>query len=234
MFWKKSNDSIEFLCDPRLDGVIPKPFPAKQFIPNWYKRLESYHKEENRITPLPTLKRCPPFLDAMSAGWIIPLVADVHLNVIDDGAGVSWESDFIYPIIENHKLPQVATHPKAPKIPLKILNYWMVKTPPGWSSLFITPINRIDDKLELMAGIVETDNYYEYVNFPGFVKVSEGYFKLDSGYPLMQVIPFKREYNKVAKIQTFSSEDIKKRQINKDRHSSNPSHYRDNVWVKKI
>ena len=50
----------------------------------------------------------------------------------------------------------------------------------------------------------------------------------------MQVIPFKREYNKVAKIQTFSPEDIKKRQINRDRHSSNPSHYRDNVWVKKI
>lgn len=234
MFWKKSNDQIEFLCDPRLDGVIPKPYPAKQFIPDWYKRLESYHKEENKITPTPTLKRCPPFLDAMSAGWIIPLVADVHLNVIDDGAGVSWESDFIYPIIENHKLPQVATHPKAPKVPLKILNYWMVKTPPGWSSLFISPINRIDDKLELMAGIVETDNFYEYVNFPGFVKIIEGYFKLDSGYPLMQVIPFKREYNKVAKIQTFSPEDIKKRQINRDRNSSVPSHYRDNVWVKKI
>ena len=213
MFWKKSNDSIEFLCDPRLDGVIPKPFPAKQFIPDWYKRLESYQTEENRITPLPTLKRCPPFLDA--------------------GTGVSWESDFIYPIIENHKLPQVATHPKAPKIPLKILNYWMVKTPPGWSSLFISPINRIDDKLELMAGIVETDNFYEYVNFPGFVKI-DGYFKLDSGYPLMQVIPFKREYNKVAKIQTFSPEDIKKRQKNRDRQSSAPSYYRDNVWIKKI
>lgn len=233
MFWKKSNDSIEFLCDPRLDGVIPKPYPAKQYIPDWYKRLESYHKEENRITPTPTLKRCPPFLDAMCAGWIIPLVSDVHLNVIDNGAGVSWESGFIYPIIENHKLHQVATHPKAPKIPLKILNYWMVKTPPGWSSLFITPINRLDDKLELMAGIVETDNFYEYVNFPGFVKI-DGYFKLESGYPLMQVIPFKREYNKVAKIQTFSPEDIKKHQINKDRRSGIPSHYRDNVWVKKI
>ena len=233
MFWKKSNDEIEFLCDPKLDGVIPKPYPSKQFIPDWYKRLESYHKEENKITPMPTLKRCPPFLDAMSAGWIIPLVSDVHLNAIDDGAGVSWESDFIYPIIESHKLHQVATHPKSPKIPLKILNYWMVKTPPGWSSLFISPINRIDDKLELMAGIVETDNFYEYVNFPGFVKIN-GYFKLNSGYPLMQVIPFKRDYNKVAKIKTFSSEDIKKRQLNRDMRSGIPSHYRDNVWVKKI
>ena len=84
-----------------------------------------------------------------------------------------------------------------------------------------------------MAGIVETDNFYEYVNFPGFVKIN-GYFKLNSGYPLMQVIPFKREYNKTAKIQTFSPEDIKKRQINRDRQSSVPSHYRNNIWEKNI
>ena len=36
-----------------------------------------------------TLKRCPPFLDAMSTGWILPLAADIQFNIQDDGTGLT-------------------------------------------------------------------------------------------------------------------------------------------------
>jgi hypothetical protein len=235
MFWNKTEESVVFKCEPRLKGVIPEPYPAKRYIPEWYKKLVPYAApEKGTITPIPTLKRCPPFLDAMCAGWIIPLAADVHISVRDKGSGVTWETDFIWPIVQSHRTSQVITHPSIPKHPLKFLNWWMVQTPPGWSTLFISPINRTDDKLELMAGIVDTDNFHEYVNFPGFIKMESGVIKLESGYPLMQAIPFKRGYNTVAKIQEMTEEDEALYMKHRDRHSASFSHYRDNVWEKKV
>ena len=32
------------------------------------------------------------------------------------------------------------------------MNYWLVKTPPGWSTLFISPINRPDPRLSFIGG----------------------------------------------------------------------------------
>jgi len=238
MLWSKSN-KIEFLCDPKLKDVIPEPYPAKRLIPDWYKRLESYFNEQNEVTPIPTLKRCPPVLDAFSAGWIIPLAADVHFTVRDNGSGVSWESEFCggnfnSSIVESHKVKQISTHPKAPTVPLKFINHWAIRTPPGWSCIFTMPFNRPDNKLDLLTGIVETDKYFEFVNFPGFIKPTNGYLKLDRGHPLMQVIPFKRDYDKEAIINSMSEKDMKLLQKTRDRRSTESSYYRNNLWEKKI
>jgi hypothetical protein len=234
MFWNKQESPIRFLCNPRYKGIIPEPFPAKKFIPDWYKRMESYFNEQQSIRPVPTLKRCPPVLDAFSAGWIIPLAAEVHLQIRDGGTGISWDVDFPEPIIENHKLGQISTHPSHPKVPLKILNQWLIETAPGWSCLFVSPLNRIDEKLDLLSGIVETDKYFEYVNFPGFVKMENGYQKLERGHPLMQVIPFKRDYNKDMVIDSFSKDELNRLQQTRDRKAAEFSYYRDNLWEKKI
>ena len=112
---------------------------------------------------------------------------------------------------------------------------WRIKTPPGWSCLFVPPLNREEKNIELISGIVDTDIFHEYVNFPGFIIPNDiEYLKLELGYPLIQVIPFRRGFNKDAKISTLSSEDIacmeKKRQT---RSTRNASLYRDENWNKK-
>ena len=224
--------TIEFLCEERKRGIIPEPIQGRHLMPEWYKKLTNFAKKENGMQ-IPTLKRCPPFLDAMSTGWIIPLAADVTFNVVDNGKGVSWESNFFAPMVENHMLPQIATHPKHPTIPLKILNHWLIKTPPGWSCLFVPPLNRPDDVFDLFSGIVETDKHFEYINFPGFLKPKNVSFEVKAGHPLMQVIPFKRNFTKDATIRTMSEKDLKKLAHTRDNHSAHRSHYRDTQWEKK-
>ena len=55
---------------------FPAPYPASRNIPDWYKKLlvevSTPDEPANR-----TIKRCAPFLDALSCGYIIPLTADI-------------------------------------------------------------------------------------------------------------------------------------------------------------
>jgi|TARA_R110002167_G_scaffold20099_2_gene73983 hypothetical protein len=223
---------VEFFCDERCKGIIPEPFEARKHMPGWYKKLGSTHKDEKGFN-FSTLKRCPPFLDALCTGWILPLAADVDFVVQDDGAGVSWQSEFFLDVVATHSVAQIETHPKAPRVPIKLLNQWLVRTPPGWSSLFVAPLNRPDDQLELMSGIVETDKYFEIVNFPGFLKTDQGNVELKSGHPLMQVIPFKRGLERNAHISALGKKEMRLLARTRDKRSSMLSLYRDKLWEKK-
>ena len=71
--FKKPN-KIEFIAvSKEMADVWPHPRPASHFIPEEYKKLERL-KGENMHAP--TLKMCIPFLDAMTAGYIIPFDQD--------------------------------------------------------------------------------------------------------------------------------------------------------------
>ena len=244
MFFKKEPDPvIEFKCHPDLEGVIPEPYPARHYMPDWYKKLAMFVRVEDDApqNDEPTIKRCPPVLDALVTGWIIPLVCQVEFTIKDKGSSVSWilnKGDSNKPAsfaVQNHNQNQVKGHPMNPRVPLKFINHWHIKTPPGWSCLFVPPLNREEKNIELISGIVDTDIFHEYINFPGFIIPNDiEYLKLEQGYPMMQVIPFRRGFNKDAKISTLSSENIsymeKQRQI---RSTRNASLYRDEHWNKK-
>jgi len=240
-----SNQHIKFYCTSKCKDVIPEPYPAKKYIPDWYKRLEmniSKKMDANLLHHInatdikyetPTIKRCPPFLDAMSAGWIIPLAADIRFNIQDGGAGISWEHDFFDPMIETHSLGQIYTHPSFPLVPVKLINHWIVETSPGWSCLFTPPLNRSDDFLDLLSGIVETDKYFEFINFPGFLKPLADNMTLYAGHPLMQVIPFHREYLNETIVKTLGKKELEKLEKTRNKRSSHRSLYRDTMWQKK-
>ena len=117
---------IEFLCEPEDWDVIPKPYPARSYIPDWFKALPP--KLGNQGILSSTVKRCMPFLDAMSIGWIIPLAADVEFVTNSDASGVEYKWNFYKTMIENHSPEQISTperpNPADPKPPIKFLNYW--------------------------------------------------------------------------------------------------------------
>lgn len=48
----------------------------------------------------------------------------------------------------------------------KIKNPWTIITPPGYSCLFVSPLNNSDDRFTILPGIVDTDKYTLEVNFP--------------------------------------------------------------------
>jgi hypothetical protein len=185
---------MQFVCEPKDHGVIAEPVQAKTVMPDWFRRLppvDKNHvsKSDNGLT----IKRCMPFLDALTTGWIIPLAATVRLEVRDDGQTVEagWEIDRV--MVSNHSMHQVTGNPREPRPPCKFHNYWTIITPPGWSCLFTPPLNRPSPVFECISGIVDTDTYQSLINFPFMATAKDGVYIIEKGTPLVQCIPFKRE-----------------------------------------
>ncbi len=191
---KRFLPSIEFICDPADFGVIAEPVAAKSVLPDWFRRLPPITKSEVAATNNGlTVKRCMPFLDAMTTGWILPLAATVRLEIKDGGRTVDagWEFDKV--MVSNHGSHQVAGNPYEPRPPCKFHNYWTITTPPGWSCLFVPPLNRPEPIFEVLAGVVDTDTYRSLIHFPFVATGADGVHTIEKGTPLVQVIPFQRK-----------------------------------------
>jgi hypothetical protein len=139
---------------------------------------------------LVTVKKCPPFVDAMTGGYLIPIIADVQFSMKPDGL----EFSSTLPIVEHHDPRQLAGSSLQRMVIVKFVNPWIVKTPPGYSCLFIAPLNRFELPFQPLSGIVETDTFYHEVNFPAISLLAPGQSTMvRKGTPLVQVIPFKRD-----------------------------------------
>ncbi len=184
---------IEFLCCPEDKGVIAEPVRARTVLPPWYKQLPGIDKAHVTATNDGlTVKRCMPFLDAMSTGWILPLAATVRLEISDGGATVTGGWKFDREMVSFHGSRQIVGNPYEPRPPMKFHNYWNIRTAKGWSCLFLPPVNRPDAVVEVFTGVVDTDTYTAPVNFPFVAIAADGVYTLEKGTPLVQVIPFRR------------------------------------------
>ena len=184
---------IEFLCEPEDKGVIAEPVPARTVHPPWYRALPGLDREELSASNNGlTVKRCVPFLDAMNTGWLLPLAATVRLEISDSGRQVAagWEID--REMVSPHGAFQAAGNPYEPRPVLKFHNPWSIRTAPGWSCLFVPPLNRPGALFEVLAGVVDTDRYVAPVNLPFVALAGDGVHSLVKGTPLAQVIPFER------------------------------------------
>ena len=198
MFMRKKT-KIEFLCDPKDHGVLAPPVPAREIMPGWFKSLPAVDKQH--LTPTNnglTVKRCMPFLDALTAGWILPLAATVRLDIRDGGKTVDAGWDFDRVMVTFHNEHQVAGNPRQPRPACKFHNYWTIRTPPGWSCLFVPPLNRPSPVFEVAAGIVDTDTYTSNIHFPFFATAEDGLHVLEKGTPMVQIIPFRRSDSALA------------------------------------
>jgi hypothetical protein len=182
-----------FFCATKSNmvDIWPHPKPAGRFIPEEYKKLERHTK--NNLHQ-PTLKTCVPFLDAMTSGYIIPFDQDYIVDPIEDDFSVvpanKEQDDFGF-----HNSTQLPDSWKeiSGKNAGKFHNKWLIKTPPGYSCLFIKPINRLEPRFEIISGIVDTDVYINTIHFPFILHKRDEQFLIKKGDPMVQVIPFKRE-----------------------------------------
>ncbi|MBY5583897.1 DUF6065 family protein [Rhizobium leguminosarum] len=193
-FLNKPQPRLTFLCRKEDEGVIPAPVRAKTALPDWFRRLpavDEAHVSSNNSGL--TVKRCMPFLDAMATGWVIGLAASVRMEISDKGKTVDCGWDFDRTLVSNHASHQVAGNPREPLPPRKFHNYWTIRTPPGWSCLFVPPLNRPNGVFEVVAGVVDTDTYQSEIHFPFFATGEDGLHVLERGTPIVQVIPFRRD-----------------------------------------
>ena len=101
--------------------------------------------------------------------------------------------------LENHSWDQVGEACdlkkfKLGKVLMKFVNPWTIKTPPGYSVQIKNPSSNWEYDIQLIEGVIDTDEYYAAINLP-FVWTGKvtGDFIVPQGTPLAQVIPFKRD-----------------------------------------
>ena len=186
-----SNKIIFCSQNKEMVDVWPNPKPASHFIPDEYKKLKRF--SDNNFHK-PTLKTCMPFLDAITAGYIIPFDQDYLVE--------PTETDFsVTPA--NREQMGFGYHNEA-QLPKdwkkhtgenagKFHNKWLIKTPPGYSCLFIKPMNRLEERFDIISGVVDTDTYINLIHFPFILKKRDEPFLIKKGEPMIQVIPFKRQ-----------------------------------------
>lgn len=183
---------INFRLPNDLRGFIAEPYPAATRLPKWYKDLQLDVPTGPDQFPVGTARRCSPMLDSFSAGYIIPHPVDVYVVTDDDNnTHFTWRTGDKFVAVGGHGEAQYGSAQITGAH--KWMNPWSVKTPPGYSCLFITPVNRPELPFECFTGIVDTDTYNNQVNLPFHWTEYpfEGYIK--QGDPMIQVIPFKRE-----------------------------------------
>jgi len=135
-----------------------------------------------------------PFLDSMSMGYIIPFDQDYLVDPVENDFSVTpanrQPEDFGFH--SQAQLPE-KWHKTTGEHAGKFHNKWLIKTPPGYSCLFIHPMNRLEERWKIIEGVVDTDNYVNVINFPFILKKRDKQFLIKKGEPMVQVVPFKRE-----------------------------------------
>lgn len=225
---------------------IPHPVPAAKMIPDYYKQIPSTINDyQIQELGLQTLKKCMPFLDPMTTGYIIPAWTDFVLDVGVDGTS-RINIPTTKPVehdagqyITDHAKPQFPYHPFEKVYPyseniLKFMSPWYINTPKGYSVLFTNPFNHFVTDVKILDGIVDTDEHKLEVNFPfiwtGF---EAGRYIIEKGTPLVQVFPFKRDTLQLdVRVATKKEEKAKKVYIGKYM-TTLKDFYTNNIWSKR-
>jgi hypothetical protein len=224
---------IEFIPNSEQTGkALPPPAPSKEFVPQWYKDSPRF-TTGNDMTfgedgPNKNYKLCVPFLDIMTAGYIIELPYDIHVTLLGDRIGFDWVDapDMVSARRNLRGLPRPAgCYEQA----YAWTFFWGVKTPPGYSALITHPFNRYELPYITTNGIIDSDNFSQGGEIPFFLK--EGFSGIiPAGSPIAQVIPFKREPWK-SEVKEYDDSFFQK-QVYK-LHRNITGAYKKNMWVKK-
>lgn len=191
---------VTFRCDPTLIDVLPRPVPAIQALPDWLRSMAPRVFSEMHGRAIRTVKQCPPFVDAMSHGFMLLLPCDVQV----DHGRFTWH----WPLPEL----KLSGHPRAPlsfhvaeqisDSPLaqgrlsaiKFNSFWTIELEPGWSLMVGHPVNRPDLPFRVLTGLVDADRFNAVgINFPALWTEPGFSGVLPRGTPVAQCHPVQRE-----------------------------------------
>ncbi len=197
---EESRRTITFRCPPELEAILPLPIPAVSGLPDWFKALPQKKFSELAQAETLTVKKCPPFIDAMTYGFLMPLVADLK---IENGM-FSWNRDvpgdalfeYTRSPIDFHDSSQIVGTPfhEPDRYAIKFNNFWTIQVPDGYSLLVTHPVNRDDLPFLTLTGLVDADRYFDnFINFPARWRDPDFSGVLPKGTPVAQVLPIKRD-----------------------------------------
>jgi hypothetical protein len=219
------------------NDAIPSIFPAKQAIPEWYKagvRIGDLD-ESKKIKILPVnagFKLCAPFLDSMTLGYMIPLMADIAIKQTEGGPSITYSNVLGDPVFLRDTGSINSTLP-VPEGLSELHFVWRtsiaLKIPKGYSALITHPLNRFDLPFITLSGVADGEFVMPHGQIPVFFSNTfEGI--IPRGTPIAQVILFKQE-NWSSKIdKTIIDEAIKTSHVSE---ATAFGYYKNNIWKKK-
>lgn len=187
-------------CHPALEPLLPRPVPAARALPGWLKAMPA--EVVSAVLggeAVRTLKLCPPFIDALSTGLLIPLATDLTVA----GGEIAWSWD--PPATPDAPITRAPVGLHVPEqatglpvdldgaMVLKFTNYWTLEAPEGWQLLFTHPFNRPDLPFQTLTGVVDCDAFrHGYVHFPALWTRPDWEGVLPAGTPVAQVVAVPR------------------------------------------
>ena len=130
---------VTFRCDPALIDRLARPIPARQTLPEWLRNMPGTAWSALHDADVRTVKHCPPFVDAMAFGFVIPLPCDVTMR----GGVLSWDWDLPQLSPEAHPRSPISFHVPAQVVAtpfhdaatsiVKFNSFWTIELEPGYS-----------------------------------------------------------------------------------------------------
>ncbi|HWK45069.1 MAG TPA: hypothetical protein VNT30_10125 [Stellaceae bacterium] len=230
---------VVFRCDPALIDHLPRPIAAREALPSWLQAMRRVGYSEAHGQDVRTVKQCPPFVDAMSHGFIIPLPCDVMVS----GGRFSWDWD----------IPRLSStlHPQAPlsfhvpaqlegspfhtpdQVVVKFNSFWTIELEPGWSLFATHPVNRADLPFRLLSGLVDADRFTDVgILFPAVWSDPDFEGVLPRGMPVAQCFAVSREPLALV-YQTMDTADVARYDRTAEALLSRPGIYRKRFRAKR-
>jgi hypothetical protein len=230
---------VLFRCDPALLDDLARPAAARGALPEWLRAMPRAAYSDTHGQDVRTVKQCPPFVDAMSHGFMIPLPCDVTVR---DGV-LSWDWDRPALSVDAHPQSPLSFHVPAqvtgtpffdPDIAIvKFNSFWTIELEPGFSLFATHPVNRADLPFRLLTGLVDCDRFSDVgVLFPAIWIDPEFEGVLPRGTPVAQCFPVSREALSL-QCEPFSIDDAERYQATATALLSRPGVYRRKFRVRR-
>jgi len=230
---------IEFIAaTPEIYATEDPPKPAYQVLPDWFKKIPPEVPIEQHIGSTrdrSTVKKCMPFVDAMTSGYMMLLPQDIEIRKVNGSTHVFWgvnrSNGATFDIdTPPHRSSGIPIPENYAKDVWRVALYPRIKTPKGSSVLVTHPFNRYDLPFLTLSGVIDTDtsirplvaNLYIKDNFEGII---------EKGTPIAQVMPFIRQNWEHEVKEPFSFEKSEKERFMI--MSKLVRSYQSQFWIKK-
>lgn len=215
-----------------------QPFvPASKALPEWWRKTPSlFGGKEIRFDGQATnftIKKCVPFLDSLTTGYMVILQDDVIVQDASSKEDVNlmWKNSERV-VVTSHTPEQWGEFPFPNNFVNHIFkwhNVWSIETPRGYSVSVGHPPNRFDLPFLTLSGMVDTDMYKTPIQFP-FIIQKDFRGVIQAGTPIAHINIVKRESWKA---EHLNFDFAKAAKASTNFFSAIHSHYRKNSWIKK-
>jgi hypothetical protein len=141
-----------------------------------------------------------PIFDTMTSGYVFYSPCDIYVDATDPEKLVfsipASLKKVLSTLFSQHAREQYSDYPIDTdlyhKDLLRIHTLWTVGTEEGYSTLFMDPMHKDPNPINVFAGIIDTDKFVSNGHFSFLVRKNfQGIIK--QGTPLVQMFPYKRD-----------------------------------------